>query len=88
MGAGNTLEQNSQNGVVCVGHPNGVVSFWTPNTSTAAVKLRAHLGGVTGLSVWGEDGLGGRSLATAGADGMSSLLSLDEYSVLLFGRHC
>ena len=85
MGTGNCLEQNEQNGVVCVGHSNGVVSFWTPNSSEAVVKLRAHLGSVTGLNVWSEDGLGGRCVATAGVDGEPPFLFLNVVSYKRIG---
>lgn len=64
------MEQNPQNAVIGLGHRNGVVSFWTPNMSEAVVKLRAHLGPVSGFAVWGEDGKGGSTVGTAGVDGM------------------
>lgn len=69
LGQCSTMTQNPQNAVIHLGHNNGTVTLWTPNMSTPVVRLLAHLGPVTGLSVWGNDGQGGRHLATAGVDG-------------------
>lgn len=35
------------------------------------MRIRMHLGGVSGLCVWSEDGLGGAVVGSAGVDGKS-----------------
>ncbi len=61
------MAQNPHNAVIYLGHQNGTVTLWTPNLDEPAVKLQAHLGGVTSLSV--DPSHAGRYLATAGVDG-------------------
>lgn len=61
------MAQNTHNAVMYLGHQNGTVTLWTPNLDEPAVKLLAHLGGVTSLSV--DPSNAGRYLATAGVDG-------------------
>lgn len=61
------MAQNPHNAVMYLGHQNGTVTLWTPNIDEPAVKLLAHLGGVTSLSV--DPSSAGRYMATAGMDG-------------------
>jgi U3 small nucleolar RNA-associated protein 7 len=68
LGACEVMDHNPQNAVVGMGHRNGQLTFWTPNVNEPVVRLMAHLGPVSGFAHWGEDGLGGRTLATAGVD--------------------
>lgn len=42
MGTCDTMRQNPWNGVMHLGHSNGVVSMWTPNVTTAVVKMLCH----------------------------------------------
>ncbi|QRW01709.1 U3 small nucleolar RNA-associated protein [Ceratobasidium sp. AG-Ba] len=66
LGACNAMTQNIHNAVIYLGHQNGTVALHTPSTPTPLVKLQAHLGPITSLSV--DPGSGGRYLATAGQD--------------------
>ncbi|KDQ55477.1 hypothetical protein JAAARDRAFT_133961 [Jaapia argillacea MUCL 33604] len=68
LGPCTTMTQNPHNAVIHLGHTNGTVTLWTPNLPHPAVKLLAHLGPVTSISV--DPSGGGRYMATAGADGM------------------
>ena len=42
MGTCDVMRQNPWNGVMNLGHSNGVVSMWTPNMSTPVVKMLCH----------------------------------------------
>lgn len=67
LGNCNTMTQNPLTAVLHLGHSNGTVTMWTPNLSTPAVKILAHRGPVTGISIDSRDG--GRDMATCGMDG-------------------
>jgi len=67
LGACSTMAQNPLTAVLHLGHSNGTVTLWTPNLSTPALRLLAHRGPVTGVSINTRDG--GRQLATSGLDG-------------------
>lgn len=58
------MRANPWNAVLCCGHSNGIVTMWTPNLSTPAVKMLTHRGPVTALAV----DAGGRYMATGGMD--------------------
>lgn len=64
-GANAVMRQNPWNAVMCVGQGSGMVSMWTPNMSSAVVKIIAHRGPVTALAV----DTGGRYMVTSGGDG-------------------
>ncbi|KAG9127126.1 Small subunit (SSU) processome component [Ceratobasidium sp. 392] len=73
LGACNAMTQNIHNAVIYLGHQNalndyapGTVALHTPSNPTPLVRLQAHLGPITSLSV--DPNSGGRYLATAGQD--------------------
>ncbi|KAH7102845.1 WD40 repeat-like protein [Auriculariales sp. MPI-PUGE-AT-0066] len=72
LGACHTMAQNPHNAVIHLGHQNGTVTLWTPNMSTPAVRLLAHLGPVASIAV-DPSHSAGRYMATAGADGRVKL---------------
>lgn len=51
QGAPSSFGQNSHNAVVHVGHQNGTVSLWSPNSTSALVKILAHKGPVRSLAM-------------------------------------
>ncbi|KAK0535408.1 putative U3 small nucleolar RNA-associated protein 7 [Tilletia horrida] len=67
LGACSTMAQNPLTAVLHLGHSNGTVTLWTPNLATPALRLLAHRGPVTGVSINTRDG--GRQLATSSLDG-------------------
>jgi WD40 repeat protein len=71
LGACVTMTQNQHNAVIHLGHQNGTVTLWTPNLPHPAVRLLAHLGPVSSVSV--DQSSGGRYMATAGVDGTVKL---------------
>ncbi|EIE26391.1 WD40 repeat-like protein [Coccomyxa subellipsoidea C-169] len=65
MGTCDAMRQNPWNGVMQLGHANGVVSMWTPNVTTAVVKMLCHRGPVRAIATDTQ----GQHMVTAGADG-------------------
>lgn len=59
-----SLGQNPYNAILHVGHQNGSVSLWSPNSSEPVVKLLAHRGPVRALAMDRE----GRYMVSAGQD--------------------
>jgi U3 small nucleolar RNA-associated protein 7 len=64
LGTPVSLTQNPRNAVLHVGHQNGTVTLWSPNTSQPLVKLLAHKGPVRSLAVDRE----GRYMVSTGQD--------------------
>ncbi|EHK98294.1 putative U3 small nucleolar RNA-associated protein 7 [Glarea lozoyensis 74030] len=64
LGSPTSLTQNPQNAVLHMGHQNGTVTLWSPNSTTPLVKLLAHRGPVRGLAVDRE----GRYMVSTGQD--------------------
>src|SRR5258708_27087585 len=71
LGACTTMTQNQHNAVIHLGHQNGTVTLWTPNLPHPVVRLLAHLGPVSSVSM--DPSTGGRYMATAGVDGTVKL---------------
>ena len=67
LGACSVFTQNPHNAVLYLGHQNGCATLWTPNLPYPAVKVLAHLGPVSSVSV--DPSEGGRYMATSGKDG-------------------
>ncbi|MEW5304015.1 MAG: hypothetical protein WDW36_006654 [Sanguina aurantia] len=65
LGPCSVLRQNPHNAMMCLGHARGTVTMWSPNLTTAAVKMLCHRGPLTALAVDSA----GTHMATAGADG-------------------
>lgn len=64
MGSPTSLTQNPHNAVLHMGHQNGTVTLWSPNSTTPLVKIQAHRGPVRALDIDRE----GRYMVTAGQD--------------------
>eukprot|EP00002_Diphylleia_rotans_P028784 TRINITY_DN5814_c0_g1_i2.p1 TRINITY_DN5814_c0_g1~~TRINITY_DN5814_c0_g1_i2.p1 ORF type:complete len:576 (+),score=109.77 TRINITY_DN5814_c0_g1_i2:75-1802(+) len=65
LGSSSVLVQNPYNAVMCMGHGNGVVSMWTPNSSIPAVKIQAHRGPISSIAIDSH----GRNMVTSSHDG-------------------
>ncbi|KAF4121963.1 U3 small nucleolar RNA-associated protein 7 [Geosmithia morbida] len=59
-----SLGQNPYNAILHVGHQNGTVTLWSPNSSEPLVKLLAHRGPVRSVAVDRE----GRYMVSTGQD--------------------
>ncbi|KAF8514977.1 NUC141 domain-containing protein [Gautieria morchelliformis] len=78
LGPPTALSQNTHNAVVYWGAGNGTVTLWTPSSTTPHVRLLAHLGPITALSV--DPSSGGRYLATGGMDGRVKVWDSRNYA--------
>ena len=50
-GAPTAMAQNPWNAILHVGHQNGTVSLWSPNSTTALIKMQANFGPVRSIAV-------------------------------------
>ena len=64
LGKPTAMCQNPQNAIIHVGHQNGTVTLWSPNSTTPLAKILAHQGPVRALSVDRE----GRYIVTTGQE--------------------
>ncbi len=64
LGSPTSLCQNPHNAILHMGHQNGTVTLWSPNSTEPLVKLLAHRGPVRAQAVDRE----GRYMVTAGQD--------------------
>ncbi|KAI9824575.1 MAG: Small subunit (SSU) processome component [Thelocarpon impressellum] len=64
LGTPTALGQNPRNAILHLGHQNGTVTLWSPNSTTPLVKLLAHRGPVRSLAVDRE----GRYMVSTGQD--------------------
>lgn len=64
LGCPTSLCQNPWNAILHVGHQNGTVTLWSPNSRTALVKALVHRGPVRSLSVDRQ----GRYMVSTGQD--------------------
>ena len=64
LGSPTSLTQNRRNAILHMGHQNGTVTLWSPNSTTPLVKLLAHRGPVRSVGVDRE----GRYMVSAGQD--------------------
>lgn len=64
QGTPTTLGQNPYNAIMHVGHQNGTVSLWSPNSTTPLVRMLCHHGPVRSLAMDRE----GRYMVSTGQD--------------------
>ncbi|QIW97187.1 hypothetical protein AMS68_002705 [Peltaster fructicola] len=64
QGTPTTMTHNPHNAILHVGHQNGTVSLWSPNSTTPLVKMLCHRGPVRSLAMDRE----GRYMVSAGQD--------------------
>ncbi|KAK2627532.1 hypothetical protein QTJ16_003498 [Diplocarpon rosae] len=64
LGSPTALAQNPRNAILHIGHQNGTVTLWSPNSTTPLVKLLAHRGPVRAMSIDRE----GRYMVSTGQD--------------------
>ena len=64
QGSPTSFSQNPSNAILNVGHQNGTVTLWSPNSTTPLVKLLAHRGPVRSSAIDRE----GRYMVSVGQD--------------------
>ena len=73
LGSPPSMCQNPHSGIIHLGHTNGTMTLWSPNMTTPHVKLLAHRGPVSCMSVDPSEGSAGRYMVTGGMDGTVKL---------------
>uniref|UniRef100_A0A914XMV2 WD repeat-containing protein 46 n=1 Tax=Plectus sambesii TaxID=2011161 RepID=A0A914XMV2_9BILA len=64
LGPLDVMTQNPSNAIIHCGHPNGVVTLWSPNVKEPLVRMLAHSSGIRGVAVDQT----GTYMATTGMD--------------------
>ncbi|WPH04084.1 BING4CT-domain-containing protein [Acrodontium crateriforme] len=64
QGTPTAMAQNPYNAIIHVGHQNGTVSLWSPNSTTPLVKMLCHRGPVRSMAMDRE----GRYMVSTGQD--------------------
>ncbi|KAG8531132.1 uncharacterized protein KY384_004490 [Bacidia gigantensis] len=75
QGTPTSLAQNPWNAILHVGHQNGTVTLWSPNSTTPLVKMLAHRGPVRSMAVDRE----GRYMVATGQDMKMSVWDVRMY---------
>ncbi|KAF2839501.1 BING4CT-domain-containing protein [Patellaria atrata CBS 101060] len=75
LGTPVSMTQNPYNAIINVGHQNGTVTMWSPNSSTSLVKIQAHAGPVRTMAIDRE----GRYMVTAGQDKKMSVWDVRNF---------
>ncbi|KAG9233855.1 putative U3 small nucleolar RNA-associated protein 7 [Amylocarpus encephaloides] len=75
LGSPTSLTQNPRNAILHMGHQNGTVTLWSPNSTTPLVKMLAHRGPVRGVAVDRE----GRYMVSTGQDLKMSVWDIRMY---------
>ena len=74
-GTPTSLAQNPQNAILHVGHQNGTITLWSPNSTTPLVNILAHRGPVRSIAVDRE----GRYMVSAGQDMKMAVYDIRTY---------
>lgn len=75
QGAPTAFRQNPYNAILHVGHKNGTVSLWSPNSTSPLIKMLAHRGPVRSVAMDRE----GRYMVSAGQDSRMSVWDIRNY---------
>lgn len=75
QGTPTSLAQNPYNAILHVGHQNGTVSMWSPNSTTPLVKMLCHRGPVRSLAMDRE----GRYMVSTGQDMKMAVWDVRQY---------
>lgn len=69
------MTQNPSNAILHLGHQNGTVTLWSPNSTTSLVKLLAHRGPVRSVSI----DRSGHYMVSTGADLKMSVWDIRQF---------
>ncbi|XP_048450007.1 WD repeat-containing protein 46, partial [Rhincodon typus] len=72
------MTQNPYNAIIHLGHPQGTVSLWSPNSKEPLVKMLCHRGGVRAIAIDRT----GTYMATTGLDRKLNIFDIRSYRPL------
>lgn len=72
------MKQNPHNAIMHLGHSNGIVTLWSPNSNKALVSMLCHRAAVTDLAI----DRSGNYIATTGLDGYLKVWDVRKFSYL------
>lgn len=72
------MTQNPRNAIIHLGHPNGTVSLWSPNSREPLVRMLCHRGAVRSIAIDKH----GTYMATGGMDRQLKIFDLRTYKPL------
>ncbi|XP_041481473.1 WD repeat-containing protein 46-like [Lytechinus variegatus] len=72
------MTQNQKNAIIHLGHPNGTVTMWSPNSREPLVKMLCHKGAVRSIAIDKQ----GTYMATGGMDRQLKIFDLRTYKPL------
>ncbi|KAL8946315.1 MAG: hypothetical protein Q9222_007271 [Ikaeria aurantiellina] len=75
LGAPTAMAQNPSNAIIHLGHQNGTVTLWSPNSTTPLVKLLAHRGPVRSAAI----DRSGHYMVSTGADMKMSVWDIRQF---------
>lgn len=75
LGPSTAMAQNPYNAIIHLGHSNGTVSLWSPNSTTPLVSMLCHKGPVNAVAI----DRGGNYMTSAGADGQLKIWDVRMY---------
>jgi U3 small nucleolar RNA-associated protein 7 len=78
LGEVKAMRQNPRNAVMHLGHSNGTVTLWSPNTGTPLAKMLCHKAPVLALAL----DIGGNAMVTSGLDGQVKVWDVRTYKEL------
>ncbi|KAI9893865.1 MAG: Small subunit (SSU) processome component [Vezdaea aestivalis] len=78
LGSPTSLTQNPSNAILNIGHQNGTVTLWSPNSTTALAKILCHRGPVRSTAV----DRSGRYMVSTGQDLRMAVWDLRMYKEL------
>jgi len=80
LGNCSVMEQNPHNAIIHLGHHNGCVTLWNPNSNAPLVKMLCHKGPINALKV----DFNGNTMVTSGNDGTLKIWDIRTYKELQF----
>ncbi|KAF2405014.1 small nucleolar ribonucleoprotein complex subunit [Trichodelitschia bisporula] len=75
MGSPTAFAQNPYNAIIHVGHQNGAITLWSPNSTGPLVKILAHRGPVRSMAMDRE----GRYMVTTGNDSKMAIWDIRNF---------
>ncbi|KAI6651662.1 U3 small nucleolar RNA-associated protein 7 [Oopsacas minuta] len=78
LGRTHCLTHNTHNGIVHVGHSNGTVTLWSPNTPEPLVKMLCHRGPIKSMVIDSD----GQYMITGGVDSKVRIWDVRTYKSL------